>query len=697
MLHTMTHRFFQTCCWLLMVFGFAACQSPDQPVTQTTQHQTKPTQPDPVVEQDNDVRDYLIERVGDFLVVQLYADGFEELDQKNKLLCYHLSNAAVAGRDIFIDQKFAENLAIRNVLEELYLQRKVLPSGIAKEIERYTKLFWINNGIHGHLTSQKELLLLNQEQFNLAVSLVRRRGAQLPKPKELNRLYRILTDPAIYVSCTEKTPANGSDPLAASSNNLYVGVSTPDLDYFLEEYPLNSRLMKTDEGLEEQVYRAGYKEYIPAGLYAKELGNVIKHLELALPLAEEPTQEALTNLIRYYRTGDPADWRQYNIAWVADNASVVDTINGFVEVYLDARATKGAWEAVVSFLNPVKAKEIQMLADEAQWFEDRMPWSPEFRKDDVKGISSRAITVIMETGDSGPTTPIGINLPNEQDIRQWFGSKSVNLSNVVEAYNAVRGAGARCAGSADEFFLTKEEAQRAARWSTKAADVHVNLHEVVGHASGKTLSVVKNPAQLLGTYYSTIEEARADLIGLYWIADPKLKEMGLVPDQEMALAQYERFSRGVLLQLRRVPLGGRIQDDHMRNRQLIVHWLIENTDAVKVQQSDGKTYYTVTSVESFRQGCGTLLAMVMAIKGTGDFKGAKALVDRYGIQVDADLHQEILARMEELNQAKGTGFVQPELTLVKDESGQVVDVKVYYPRDLAEQMLRFSGRYPPLK
>ncbi|MCA8951024.1 MAG: peptidase M49, partial [Planctomycetes bacterium] len=479
----------------------------------------------------------------------------------------------------------------------------------------------------------------------------------------------------------------GNDPIAASCNNLYVNVTSADLEGFAEQHGLNSRLVKRADELIEEVYRAGDGRDFPPGRYAEELGAVNEHLRAALAFAPPPTRDALQKLIRYNQTGRLEDWRAFNIAWVADKDSRIDFILGFVEVYLDARGIKGSWEAVISYRNEKKTRAIAELAREASWFEARMPWDERFKKADVKGISARAINVVTETGDSGPITPIGINLPNEADVRQEYGSKSVNLANVVEAYDSVR-----AAGSLEEFAFGPEEIERGQRYAAAMDDLHTNLHEVVGHASGQVLPEITNPAQRLGLFYSTLEEGRADLVGLYWIADPKLKEMGLVPNDDAVLAKYEAYARNALVQLRRVPPGGRIEEDHMRNRQLIVHWLLQNDGGVHVEQRGGKTYYVVDSVERFRSKCGELLAEIMRVKAEGDFAGGKALVETYGVKVDPTLHREVLGRIERLGLPSVTGFVQPELRLVQDSGGAVQNVEVVHCRDIADQMLRWSGR-----
>lgn len=637
-------------------------------------------------------RDVVLDRVDDTLVVQLYADGFDRLSLRDKQLAYHLSQAAIAGRDIFLDQRYAHSLGLRWVLESLWLVRQDLPAPVRDEVERYCKLFWVHSGIHDNLSTRKMPLQLTWEQFEAACDVARQAGHRLDAERlrtlrDLRHAYEVMTDMDLDVSVTDKNVDDGNDPVASSCNNLYVGVTSAALDNFVEQNGLNSRLVDRDGQLVEEVYRAGDGEQIPPGLYAEELTAVNRHLQNALPFAPAPTRKALEHLIRYNRTGDLADWRAFNIAWVQDDDSKVDFILGFVEVYLDARGIKGSWEAVVSFRDEAKTRAIAELAVQAPWFEKRMPWDDRFKKPNVKGISARAISVVTETGDSGPITPIGINLPNERDIREQYGSKSVNLANVVETYNQVQ-----TAGSVDEFSFTEQEAARARRYGAAMDDLHTNLHEVVGHASGRVMPEIENPAQMLGMFYSTLEEGRADLVGLYWCASQKVKDMGLVPDDDAVLAKYEAYARNALVQLRRVPLGGRVEEDHMRNRQLIVLWLLDNDGGVHVEQRDGKTFYVVDSIEAFRDGCGKLLAEIMRIKAEGDFAAGKQLVERYGTRIDRALHEQVLQRIERLDLPSVTGFVQPELRLVKDSDGDVTDVQVVHCRSLADQMLRWSGR-----
>lgn len=636
-------------------------------------------------------RKYQLDRVDNTVVVQLYADGFEALSLNDKMLAYHLSQAAIAGRDIYLDQRFEYALPLRWVLESLWLVREDLPADVAEEVTRYCKLFWVHSGIHDNLTTKKVPLKLTLKQFLAACDVAAAKGhsmsAESLAPMQSPRhAWEIMTDPNTFVSVTDKSTEHGNDPVAASCNNFYVNVTTADLEGFTEKNALNSRLVKKNGKLIEEIYRCGDGASIPPGRYAKEIAQINVHLTAALPYAPEPTQKAITNLIRYNQTGSMADWREFNIAWVQDNDSTIDFILGFIEVYVDARGMKGSWESVISFRDEIKSRNIAKLALEASWFEARMPWAEQFKKADVKGISARAISVVTETGDSGPITPIGINLPNEADVREQYGTKSVNLANVVETYNFVK-----ASGSLGEFSFTSAEEARARLYSAAMDDMHTNLHEVVGHASGQLMPEIKNPAQRLGLFYSTLEEGRADLVGLYWIADQKMKDLGFVPNDEAVLAKYESYARNALVQLRRVPLGERVEEDHMRNRQLIVLWLLENNAGVHAEKKDGKTFYVVDSPDKFREGCGKLLAEIMRIKAEGDFKAGKALVEKYGIKIDPTLHKEVIARLERLNLPSVTGFVQPELRVV-EKDGVATDVEVHHCMDLADQMLRWSGR-----
>jgi dipeptidyl-peptidase-3 len=635
-------------------------------------------------------RKYLLEQVDDAAVAQLYADGFDRLPRDQKILMWHLYQAALAGRDIFLDQRYAHNIEMRDVLEEILAHAEGIDPVVLAKIERYTKLFWLNGGPYNNLTARKFVLKCTPEALAQAADRARKNGATFRlRPSEsldqkLTRLRPMFFDLEFDPIVTSKTPGPGRDILASSANNLYVGVTMADLDGFVERYPLNSRLVKQDGSLIEEVYRIG-------GKYDTEIRAIVRHLEAAIPYATVSMAEALRSLVKFYRTGETADRVAYDVAWVSDRDSPVDTINGFIEVYMDARGHKGAWEALVYYVNPEKTEGIRTLAENAQWFENHMPWADQYKKQGVRGVTANAIDVVIETGESGPITPIGINLPNDQDIRERYGSKSVSLSNVNEAYDRSTQPEFR-----REFSWTPEEAERAEKWSSVASELTTNMHEVIGHGSGKVSDRLQgSPQSALKEQYSALEETRADLVALYFVPDPKLVELGLVSAEdhtEIVQAEYEGYARNALVQLRRVREGTQIEEDHMRNRQMVVHWLMANSDAIEVRRRDGKTYYVMVDAKAFREGVGRLLADVQRIKAEGDYDAAKQLVEMYGIHFDAGLRDEVVARVERLNMPSYTGFVQPRLDAVIGSDGAIQDVSISYPLDLKTQMLEYSGR-----
>jgi dipeptidyl-peptidase-3 len=635
-------------------------------------------------------RRYLLERVDDAAVAQIYADGFERLPCDQKILIWHLYQAALAGRDIFLDQRYAHNLEMRDVLEEIVSHAEGIDPVVLAEIERYTKLFWLNGGPYNNLTARKFVLKCSPVALLQAAEQSRRNGATFRlRPGEsldqkLTRLRPMFFDLEFDPIVTSKTPGPGRDILASSANNLYVNVTMADLERFAERYPLNSRLVKQDGSLIEEVYRIG-------GKYGREIRAIVRHLEEAIPYATESMAAALRALVKFYRTGESADRVAYDIAWVSDRDSPVDTINGFIEVYMDARGHKGAWEALVYYVNAEKTEGIRTLAENAQWFENHMPWADQYKKQGVRGVTANAIDVVIETGESGPITPIGINLPNDQEIREHYGSKSVSLSNVNEAYDRSTQPEFR-----REFSWTPEEAERAQKWSSVASELTTNMHEVIGHGSGKVSDRLQgSPQGVLKEQYSALEETRADLVALYFVPDPKLVELGLVSAEdhaEIVQAEYEGYARNALVQLRRVREGTQIEEDHMRNRQMVVHWLMANSDAIEVRRRDNKTYYVMVDAKAFREGVGRLLAEVQRIKAEGDYEAAKQLFEMYGIHFDASLRDEIVARVERLNMPSYTGFVQPRLDPVIGSDGTIEDVTISYPLDLKTQMLEYSGR-----
>ena len=643
--------------------------------------------------QDTTNRPYLLEQVGDAAIVQLYADGFESLTLREKTLVWHLYQAALAGRDIYYDQRYEHNLEMREVLEEIITHPDGVDSETLAAIHTYTKLFWINTGPFNNLTARKFVVGMTPAAFGAGVAAAAMAGATFPTrdgetlTQMVARLTPLFFDPDVDPIVTNKAPGPGEDMLLSSANNLYKGVSMADLEGFEERYPLTSRLVKVNGRLVEEVYKVG-------GRYSDEISEIIRHLEAAVPYATEPMAKALRANIAYYRTGAPVDQRAYDIAWVEDRSSTVDTINGFTEVYMDARGAKGAWEALVFYVNPEKTGAIKTLAANAQWFEDRMPWDPQYRKEGVTGITANAIDVVVETGDSGPVTPVGINLPNDQSVRERNGSKSVSLSNVNEAYELSRPGDYR-----QEFAWTAEEAERSRRWGSLASEMTTNMHEVIGHASGKLAERLGGSAQPdLKEQYSALEEARADLIGLYFLPDSKLVELGVLQadaQQDIVRAEYEGYARNALLQLRRVREGTQIEEDHMRNRQMIIHWLMANTAAIERRTRDGKTFYVMVDWRVFRAGIATLLDEVQRIKSEGDYDAARTLFETYGIHFDPALRDEIVERVDAIGLPSYSGFVQPRLEPVLDTDGAIIDVTISYPHDLTAQMLEYSGKRNP--
>lgn len=637
-------------------------------------------------------RKYLLDRVDDAAIVQVYADAFEKLPLNQKLLAYHLYEAAIAGRDIYYDQRYAHNLHMRATLEAILTHPAGIDPNTLAEIRRYTKLFWINSGPFNNLTARKFVLKLSPTDFALAVNAASKAGARFPTqpgenlPKFLERLLPAFLDPDFEPVVTNKSPGPGKDILAASVNNLYVGVTMPDLEGFTEKNGLNSRLVKQADGsMQEQVYKVG-------GQYDAQIRHVIQHLEQAIKVAPEPTAKALNALVKWYTTGDDADRKAYDIAWVQDVNAPVDTINGFIEVYMDPRGVKGSWESAVFYVNEDKTKAIKKLAAEAQWFEDHMPWDAKYKKPDVRGITANAIEVVIEAGDSGPITPIGINLPNDQEVREQHGSKSVSLANIVEAYDKSTPASMR-----SEFAWSPEVTTRAEKYSALASELLVNMHEVIGHASGRLSGSLqgKQPQDFIKEHYSALEEGRADLVALYFMADPRLVELGLVAaDQQADLVAtaYENYTSNALSQLRRVREGDQLEEDHMRNRQMVVNWLIENSSAIEKRTRDGKTYFVMTDARAFRDGVARLLAEVQRIKSEGDYAGASELFESHGIHFDPKLRDEVVARVDRLQLPSYTGFVMPRLTPVKADDGTITNIQISYPQDLETQMLEYAEK-----
>lgn len=633
-------------------------------------------------------RKYLLEQIDEAAVVQLYADGFEKLSLREKTLVWHLYQAAIAGRDIYYDQRHRHNLAIRHLLEQIIRFPAGVPADVLAELTRYTKLFWLNSGPYNNLTARKFVLRLDSARLIEAMQIAAGNGATFRLAPgqtiaaHVEKYAPVFFDAAFEPMVTCKTPGEGQDILASSANNLYDGVTMGDIDGFVERNQLNSRLAKRDGVLVEEVYKVG-------GLYDRELTKIVGHLRDAAEFAEPAFAKALRALITWYETGLDSDREAFDIAWVQNRDTNVDTMNGFIEVYMDARGMKGAWEGVVYYANHEKTNKIRTLAEHAQWFEDHLPIDPIYRKPTVQGVSAMAIEVVVEAGDSGPVTPIGVNLPNDQRIREQYGSKSVSLSNVLDAYERSMPDTFR-----HEFAWDDAEVERAKKWGAFAGELTTEIHEVLGHGSGRMADrITVTPQDLLKEQYSALEETRADLVALYFVADPYLAEIGLVAADEqqgVVQAEYEGYARNALVQLRRVREGTQLEEDHMRNRQAIVHWLMGNTRAIEVRRRDGKTYFVVVDTDAFRAGVATLLAEVQRIKSEGDYPAAKQLFESYGIHFDPELRDEVVARVDRLNLPSYTGFVMPKLEPVRDNNGAIADVKISYPCDLTAQMLEYA-------
>lgn len=643
--------------------------------------------------QEKKERSYSLERVGPARVVQLYADGFEGLTLTERVFVYYMSRAALAARDIAIDQHHRYALEMRDLVEAVVRHKDAVEPALYDQVLTYAKLFWINNGPFDNITSRKFVLACTPEQFRTALEQALAAGADLglgtePLDAKLARLGPMLFDPTVEPIMTNKTP--GEDWIRASAVNFYgPDVTMADVDRWVrtgrQRNDLNSTLVKKNGRLLEEVWRAGGGD-VPPGRYAADLEAAIFYYEQAIPYASGPyQQETIRKLVRYFRTGDLEDFRRLNIHWVADT-SRVDFVSGFIEVYLDPRGEKAEFEASVYWADEGLTKSIRAIAADAQYFEDRMPWDDRYKKADVKPLEANVVNYAFSTGGTGPVSPIGVNLPNEQMIRERYGSKSVVLANVMDAAEKTSGQ-----VLTDEFAWDEQERQLQLTHGTLASNIHTALHEVLGHASGKTM-VAGDPASYLPGYYSTLEETRADLVALWHIWDERLIEIGAIPSIDVAKQMYNAFIRNaLLLQLRRIPEGDQLEEDHMKNRQLIAAYVLRNSKAISLEQRDGKTYARILDYEAMRQSVGTLLGEVMRIKAEGDLEAAQSLVNSYGLKIDTGLRDEVLKRIAHLDVASYNGYVMPEFTLVHDASGAITDVAVSYPLDLTAQMLSWSS------
>jgi dipeptidyl-peptidase-3 len=628
-------------------------------------------------------------------------NGFEQLSLLQKRLIYYLSQATLYGRDITFDQFGRHNLRIRKTLETVYTDLTVAhDTDDFKALEVYLKRVWFSNGIYHHYGSEKFLPGFSEDYLRQVLHEVN--PVRLPlRPGETvdtlcDELFPVIFDPEVLPKRVNK--ADGEDLVATSACNFYDGVTQQEAEAFYQQqkdaagnddapvsYGLNSTLVKQDGVIREQVWSAN-------GRYANAIRHIVSWLEKAREVAENERQRHVIGLlIDYYNTGDLRKFNDYCIAWVEEQEGRIDFVNGFIEVYGDPLGLKGSWEGIVEYKDMEATRRTQTISKNAQWFEDHSPVDPRFRKPKVKGVTANAICAAMLGGDEYPSTAIGINLPNADWIRARHGSKSITISNITDAYNkASRGSGFK-----EEFVIDQDTLKLIDKYGDICDDLHTDLHECLGHGSGRLLPGVDPDA--LKAYGNTIEEARADLFGLYYIADQKLVELGLVPDGEAYKSQYYSYiMNGLMTQLIRIEPGRQIEEAHMRNRALIAHWCYEQGDIVRLEQRDGKTYVRITDYEALRLLFAQLLAEVQRIKSEGDFEAARLLVERYAVKVDARLHTEVLERYKQLNLAPYKGFINPQLTPLLDDNGEICDIEVSYSESYAHQMLRYSTEYATL-
>lgn len=644
---------------------------------------------------------YIVDQFADLQILRYQVPGFENLSLRQKQLLYHLSEAALMGRDILFDQNGRYNLVIRRTLEAVYQYGTVDKSSADYQaFEVYLKRVWFANGIHHHYGEDKFIPGFSEAFFDAAVRSVD--ASLLPlKAGEtvdtlLARLKPVIFDPTVMPKRTVQS--GDTDWIQASANNYYgEDVTQAEVEAFYGKmkaegdsrcplsYGLNSRLEKENGQLVERVWKVG-------GLYSEAIERIVAELEKAAAFAEnEKQRQIIATLIDYYRTGDLRTFDAYSILWVEDTDSQVDFVNGFIETYGDALGLKASWESTVNFRNEEATRRTQTISENAQWFEDHSPVDQRFKKEQVKGVSAKVITVTMLGGDCYPSTPIGINLPNADWIRRDHGSKSVTIENIMEAYDKA----SQGSGFSDEFVWSDEERNRIKTYGFLTDMLHTDLHECLGHGSGQLLPGTDPDA--LKAYASTLEEARADLFGLYYLADPKMQELGLVPDGEAFKAEYYKYMmNGLLTQLVRIEEGKDVEEAHMRNRQLIARWVFEQgaTDkVVELKKREGKTFVVIHDYQQLRVLFGKLLAEVQRIKSEGDYEAGRSLVENYGVKIDPVLHHEIRERYVRLHLSPYKGFVNPVMREVKDNSGHVTDITLDYTEGYAEQMLRYSRDY----
>lgn len=671
--------------YLLFLLAVVACGGPDTLDIKTAN--------DIDVSADSSDFEYTADQFGDVRIIRYKIPGWDALSLQEKQLCYHLVESGLYGRDIMYAMNHKHNLAIRKALEKIVGDFDGDRSGADWDaFMEYAKRFWFSNGIHHHYSYNKFIPGFDQAYFKMLLAEVDHEVSE--------EVLSTMFDPNVEAKKVSKE--KGVDLIAASSVNFYgEGVTQSEVEAFYKKksadggneplsYGLNSVLEKGADGeLVERVYKED-------GLYGASIIRMNEQLAKAKMFAENDHQaKGFDLLMDYYRTGDLNVWDDYNVAWVTDTISDVDYIHGFVEVYNDPMGYRGSFETIVEVKDPIASANMKVVQENAQWFEDNSPIMDEHKKKDVVGITYNFINVVGESGDASPSTPIGVNLPNALWIRKKHGSKSVSLGNIVDAYDKAGGAGAL-----EEFCHDEEELARVKEHGDLAGKLHTALHEVIGHASGQLNPGVGTPKETLKNYKSTIEEGRADLVALYFMMDPKMIELGLMPSMDVAKAEYDSYIRnGLMYQLRRIEPGEVIEEDHMRNRQMVAAWVFEKGEADNVISKvnrDGKTYYEINDYEKLRGLFGDILRELQRVTSEGDFEAAEALVESYGVQVDPDLHAEVLKRSEKLKTAPYGGFINPRLVEVKNDAGEVVDIEVEYPDNFVDQMLYYGEKYATL-
>ena len=627
----------------------------------------------------------LVERVDTTGFIQVEAPSFNSLSPRQKALACWLSQAAIALEPITYDQFSRFGLGQRHVLEAVVAEKAKVEPAIYTKIADFTKLFWASKGNRNQLTSQKILPGFTPDELKRALEQAGHKEL-VPKVEELRQS---LFDPAFEPMLTAKSPVGGKDIIQPSANNFYSGVTLAELKDFTEHYRLNSTVVKDNGRITEQVWRAGTPDgKIPAGRYAAYLKKTNECLGKAREYASPAQAKVIDDLIRYYQTGEYKDWLQFDADWVRNNEPV-DFMNGFIEIYRDARGAKASAQSFVSVTDAKLTEAMRKIADNAQYFEDRAPWDARYKKQGVQPPVAKAVETVIEAGDFHVTT-IGDNLPNENEIHEKYGSKSFILTGSSHALSDVQGAALN-----EEFAATPEEAALAAKYGRQASDMLVAMHEVIGHGSGKlNPKLTHDAAFYLKEYFSTLEEARADLMAMWNIFDPKLKELGLVSSDDVGRAMYNDQARVMLAQLRRIPQGDTIEEDHQRDRQTIVNYIMDKTGSIALEHRNGKSYVVVKDYKKMREGVGMLLAELMRIKAEGDYNAIRALVDKYGVHFDPKLRDEVVQRYKALNVPTYWAGINADLTPQFDGAGKITKVDISYPRDYIRQQLSYSAMYP---